>query len=102
MTKFRITYRKKESFTKELEAESTAEAIASFKKEFLDTKEIIDVEELKQYEVEYQYTTYCKSIVSATSEEDAKNKVFYEDYNDIEDIGANEITSVKEITEDKN
>ena len=101
MGKFRFTYRNSETFTKEIDADSTTEAIEKFKKQYLDRKEIIDVEPLKQYDVDYQYTTYCSSRVWATSEEDARSIVFNNDYNDTEDIGANEITSVKEVKEEK-
>ena len=52
MKKFRVTYRNSETFTKEFEADTTAETIEKFKKQYLDRKEIIDVEPLKQYDVE--------------------------------------------------
>lgn len=117
MKTFRINYKLESDFHEDIEAETEEEARAIFAQMdhngYLSSSgelrsgwfnnNIISVEPVtfKTYTIDYQYTVFCRKIVSAISEEEAK-QIFEEvgfETDDEYDSTRNLITKIEEVME---
>lgn len=103
MERFKITYKDNTSYDTTVSAENIEDAKKRFEEAHLSIykdSEIISIEPLKSFVVDYEYTVYCQRTIEAPSAEEAELALKHGDWDNEDEYEASPLRITK-VVEDK-
>ena len=101
MERFKITYKDGTSYDTTVSADNIDDAKKRFKEAHLyEKKDIISIEPVKSFVVDYEYTVYCQRTVEAPSAEKAEWALKHGDWDNEDEYEASPLRITK-VVEDK-